>query len=339
MRHSSPAGSLPVSPCAPDAAHRLDVCAGGVGLQALALQPREHCGWKGELSTAGQDMHQKMDWLCPKVCPKVPCSHHLPSPHCPYRSPLPTHPGTPLHPHPPVSHRSSSEAGCNAAAREARHWMARLRTPARLSSSSGSSACEGWGTLVPMHHWHSHAAPAPDCSTTSKQGCPACCLPLDPLPPTRLNPAAHLLEALWIGQQRAVAGGQLRQDVQAGGHHIRLLRGDKGKAREVFRWRGQARHLRQAIAKAAAILSGGPLNVQPGPPSHGPLPIRPPTCEVRPSMSLGVAVDTSVPAFLGLSSVEGGWVHEGRAWHQRRTCHAGAVQSLRPDGPAWQAAS
>lgn len=29
-------------PSAPDAAHRLDICAGSVGLQALALQPREH---------------------------------------------------------------------------------------------------------------------------------------------------------------------------------------------------------------------------------------------------------------------------------------------------------
>lgn len=152
---------------------------------------------EGRGSLALQVKHQKMDWLCSKVCPKVPCSHHLPSPHCPYRSPLPTHPGTPLHPHPPVSHRSSSEAGCNAAAREARHWMARLRTPARLSSSSGSSACEGPGKLVPMHHWHSHAAPAPDCSNTCHAGLPragACrSAPSHPndstQPPTFLRPS------------------------------------------------------------------------------------------------------------------------------------------------------
>lgn len=190
----------------------------------------------------------------------MPIRAAQPYPSCPRnplpRDPAPTrkhgpHPLTPLHP--PVSHRSSSEAGCSAAASEARHWMARLRTPARLSSSSGSSACSGCvnrgqqsnGALVrcgtncrgllclvcgttqqsiqqALHHARQARASACRRASQLKR---APNRPHSPMP----APPAHLLQPFGVGQQGAVAGSQLRQDVQASSHHIRLLWGAGGK--------------------------------------------------------------------------------------------------------------
>lgn len=212
-------------PLPPDAAQCLNIGAGGVLLQPLSLQPLKDCRDAGRVAATSEGGGVGAR-ICVAVVPMLQCTA-APPPLCRFaiHTPLATlhhrpqsqRPSPPTHP--PLLHRSSSEAGGSAAASEARHWMARLRTPARLSSSSGSSACPYGDGVNERRVACCAAARAKSSLPRTKQTPPQ----HSTLPAPKLLP--HLLQALWIGQDGAIACGQLRQDVQAGTDHVSRLLG------------------------------------------------------------------------------------------------------------------
>ena len=130
-------------PAPPDGPQRLHIGASGVWLQALGVQAIQHCTGGGTAEGLEQDEAEQEQVTKRCAATQLPSRSLAPSP--PPLS-LAASPGTAPHqaphqaPHPPVVQSSLSEGGGRAAARLARHWMARLRTPARLSSSSASRA-------------------------------------------------------------------------------------------------------------------------------------------------------------------------------------------------------